>query len=1380
MSSNTGSDKAVREAAVALRQLLDAPRWKPSTPLTLPWGNKSLGRIHDGVDTVTGSSVPNNYTNRMIVTEELVSLHMKRGQFREAIEYLDERTDKKILTRDTLPPEYRANMLVNLLHCELEAGRIAEALDSSEDAEKRIFPADKELEEAVLANPAWHLLNARTYFYYFAWDMALAECKLSNSKERNNTTPVLQGQLHTWRDIIYSWCMGQKRLASGTMGDVIQVLESWQRAVDEEEIRVQEKARFSRCWYLRFILMALSNIGYCNQSEEGRVEIHRLLLERCQQLLRDLSHNARTRGDPLLRRARKILRVHRKEKEQGEGGVDNDDIIIPKQSILYIDATHCGTLGRWIKHNNKDPNVEFYTYYTQPGGMSIPSVAIRACKAIKAGDIITADYGTEYQIPEMALRKEDSPEVIPEDKFYLDDNGDLRATNDTTDAAVAGWGGSIMFNIHGSSSFSSSSSSSSTPRMKHHHHPWRYGDVNDIDNNNSDEYIRRLLGDTLGNVATSSMGNTSSSTSSQGTTTFRRVVNNAATAAGVADRVHNTSWLSSRRRRNDDSENESGDISDDERDGIIKGRRRREKKIPPSPVKIPTTTTSQQCGGNNNREQEEKEDEDEEPYKVTDPVVLGDSHWTMLEGGFKCKLCDATVVHESQLRGHIEGRRHKKNLSYKLWEQSQCSSNSCSTTGIPTPKQQQQQQLTVTTTTKVVSDTTTAPPRVIMKQANNNGDRGSKWEIQGGDASATSSVAAGAEVEPVAAFAWFDDYERKDYENQCNRQFWADNGELRTDGIVDILGIQHDDDTTTTTSIAPAHCVYEAMYCSLCGAKPDGWWKWTQHFKGKKHMKHVYSTRATHIAYWQKLSAGTGPFQPANNTTSRVLLNDTTRHQQQQQQQSEGTSTWEEHPCELCKCVLYSMEELRNHLAGKRHQKALRNKEWYKAQEDKQGMRMRMMPLTTVEENEVLLTTITSSLVVGRSDVDKEQCDNDSYTPASAIMLQYPTEWEVISTGFKCTICGCNVNSEGSMDMHLRGSGHRKKKENIKWQQQHATTTTTTAAAIVEDSVTAAAASTSGPQATAAAGDGGDEIWDMSRVPEWEQQFIKWDDNRGYVCSCCGNNAACCTIDILLMHLKGKKHTSKSKWYKTGAAAASYGNGGEQFATAPMMAGNHPRDSITTTGGGAIRSTMLNGSIFEDRSVWEETQYGWRCKLCDASVNAEPMAMAHASSRKHQNNLLWGATSSSAPSNNFTSSITPAVGMVYHNDEQFEEQCTHQFYGTGDIALQCGYIGDDRAPAHNDWNDSRCKLCQTGDICGWGAWHSHFTGKVHKKNVRSNRYEYDAIWQRFNAEGFEYYYDHLTGLWDSTIPIESDLGEAVFRQDGILYFHDISTTSEDA
>lgn len=41
------------------------------------------------------------------------------------------------------------------------------------------------------------------------------------------------------------------------------------------------------------------------------------------------------------------------------------------------------------------------------------------------------------------------------------------------------------------------------------------------------------------------------------------------------------------------------------------------------------------------------------------------------------------------------------------------------------------------------------------------------------------------------------------------------------------------------------------------------------------------------------------------------------------------------HPCDLCKCVLYSMEELSNHINGKRHQKALRNRNWMKAQEVK-------------------------------------------------------------------------------------------------------------------------------------------------------------------------------------------------------------------------------------------------------------------------------------------------------------------------------------------------------------------------------------------------------------------------------------------------------------
>ncbi|EER07619.1 hypothetical protein Pmar_PMAR024023 [Perkinsus marinus ATCC 50983] len=139
------------------------------------------------------------------------------------MEYLDEKTDKKLLSRVGIPPEYRANMLVNLLHY------------SSEDAEKRLFPAEKALKDAVLSTPAWHLLNARTYLYHFAWDMALEECEESN-EVRQKYQRDLQGQLHTWRD---------RRLASGMRGDVMDALTSWQTAVDEERLRIKDDPRFS-------------------------------------------------------------------------------------------------------------------------------------------------------------------------------------------------------------------------------------------------------------------------------------------------------------------------------------------------------------------------------------------------------------------------------------------------------------------------------------------------------------------------------------------------------------------------------------------------------------------------------------------------------------------------------------------------------------------------------------------------------------------------------------------------------------------------------------------------------------------------------------------------------------------------------------------------------------------------------------------------------------------------------------------------------------------------------------------------------------------------------------------------------------------------------
>ncbi|EER07618.1 hypothetical protein Pmar_PMAR024022 [Perkinsus marinus ATCC 50983] len=168
--------------------------------------------------------------------------------------------------------------------------------------------------------------------------------------------------------------------------------------------------------------MALTNCGYAMQSEDSRMEVHRILLDKCQELLQELSEDPRTRGDALLRKARRVLRQHR--------------------------SPYDGT----------DPNVEFDTYYTQPGGLGLPGVGVRTIKPIQPGDIITADYGPDYQIPKAALREgmnpgpyqadfpylstvlnglatstspEDDPEMVEEDKFYLDDDGSLKAGPET-------------------------------------------------------------------------------------------------------------------------------------------------------------------------------------------------------------------------------------------------------------------------------------------------------------------------------------------------------------------------------------------------------------------------------------------------------------------------------------------------------------------------------------------------------------------------------------------------------------------------------------------------------------------------------------------------------------------------------------------------------------------------------------------------------------------------------------------------------------------------------------------------------------------------------------------------------------------------------------
>ncbi|KAF4752177.1 hypothetical protein FOZ63_006906, partial [Perkinsus olseni] len=362
-------------------------------------------------------------------------------------------------------------------------------------------------------------------------------------------------------------------------------------------------------------------------------------------------------------------------------------------------------------------------------------------------------------------------------------------------------------------------------------------------------------------------------------------------------------------------------------------------------------------------------------------------------------------------------------------------------------------------------------------------------------------------------------------------------------------------------------------------------------------------------------------------------------------------------------------------------------------------------------------------------------------------MRQCPSDWEVTAEGFKCTICGCTVNSEGCMDMHLLGSGHRKKKESLEWQRRATatTTTTTTATATPSSQQPQSASMTTTPPSSDDVTQG--DNWDLSHIPEEERCFIRWDDQRGYVCICC--DAACCTVEILQVHLQGKKHTSKSN------------------DNAGLM--------IDITG---LRGESIGLVIFEDHTIWEETNTGWRCKLCDAAVNSDSMGMAHMSSRKHQTNLAWAsttaATSSSTHPNNNPGAAVDIQWRAgsYDEDTQFHIECTYQFYGNRDKPVSFGHVDNTgpavgHAPAHNDWMDSRCKLCETGDICGWGAWSAHFNGKAHKKNVRVSKYEYQAVWQKLDADGFEYYYDHLTGLWDSTNPVEDEI--EAFPEDGILY-----------
>ncbi|KAF4701398.1 hypothetical protein FOZ63_016296 [Perkinsus olseni] len=236
-------------------------------------------------------------------------------------------------------------------------------------------------------------------------------------------------------------------------------------------------------------------------------------------------------------------------------------------------------------------------------------------------------------------------------------------------------------------------------------------------------------------------------------------------------------------------------------------------------------------------------------YRVTDPVVLRDSHWTMLEGGFSCSLCDTTVVHEAQLRDHIKGKRHQKHLNYLQWERSSHSDSDGTAAAGATAAN-----ATIPTTPSGRLSTRADSAGVAIHHSCPTMDEkhaGAATAIRPSEHNNNSSSSSHGRTPPDPASGWMDDSEMEDYTKQCNRQFWTPAGEPRTDGLVDFEGIEGE-------CYAPAHCVYDAMYCCLCQATPDGWWKWIEHFKGKKHLKHVYSTRSTHIAYWQKLSAGTG------------------------------------------------------------------------------------------------------------------------------------------------------------------------------------------------------------------------------------------------------------------------------------------------------------------------------------------------------------------------------------------------------------------------------------------------------------------------------------------------------------------------------------------
>ncbi|KAF4687236.1 hypothetical protein FOZ60_004204 [Perkinsus olseni] len=166
------------------------------------------------------------------------------------------------------------------------------------------------------------------------------------------------------------------------------------------------------------------------------------------------------------------------------------------------------------------------------------------------------------------------------------------------------------------------------------------------------------------------------------------------------------------------------------------------------------------------------------------------------------------------------------------------------------------------------------------------------------------------------------------------------------------------------------------------------------------------------------------------------------------------------------------------------------------------------------------------------------------------------------------------------------------------------------------------------------------------------------------------------------------------------------------------------------------------------------------CEFCEAKMTSLGSVQMHLSGKNHIKAEKYLATN--------------AQGMLVH-DTDFREHYVRQFYKDGTPAefgivprgtSYCGLtVSFSRlmttgiAPSH--WAEVlHCPLCDQKPAT-WGSWSSHCSSKRHMSRVEELSSQYYCYWIRLNSGGVEYFFDLVTGLWQTQRPLEMDVPRAV-------------------